>query len=249
MCTLSWKRSENTSSPQGDYVLLFNRDEQRSRPAAEPPKLHQTGTRKWISATDPAGGGTWLAVNQSGLSLALLNSYQSAHRRHSHQCGEPHRSRGLLVSELIGELTSAPHNDDWFASRFVPERYRPFFLVFIDLNDEQLWHWDGENLEQIETFERMWSTSSFQPESVIPWRKERFRELGSSEEFHCFHDPDQPAHSIRMSRQDACTVSLSKIRVRANCEKPEIVYRYAEKPNWSWQAPVVLASKKRPPPP
>ena len=69
MCTLTYLLNDF-----GDE-LFFNRDEQRSRLPTIPPKFNQT--RNAIYPVDPQGEGTWLAVNQQGLTLALLNYYQA----------------------------------------------------------------------------------------------------------------------------------------------------------------------------
>ncbi len=51
--------------------LAFNRDE--SRAAGLPPRARRFGHRTAVLPTDPASGGTWLAVNDAGLALAVLN--------------------------------------------------------------------------------------------------------------------------------------------------------------------------------
>ena len=69
MCTLT-----NLLNDIG-YELFCNRDKQRSRLPAIPPKFNQA--RNAIYPVDPQGEGTWLAVNQQGLTLVLLNYYQA----------------------------------------------------------------------------------------------------------------------------------------------------------------------------
>jgi hypothetical protein len=67
VCTLS-------VVPIGDRVrLAFNRDEKRTRAPGLPPRAARIGHRTAILPTDPASGGTWLAVNDAGLALAVLN--------------------------------------------------------------------------------------------------------------------------------------------------------------------------------
>ena len=68
MCTL-------TILPLGGAStrLAFNRDEQRTRPAALPPQVRQFGGRTALMPVDPVSDGTWLAVNDAGLVLALHN--------------------------------------------------------------------------------------------------------------------------------------------------------------------------------
>src|ERR1044072_8098209 len=85
MCTVSWIHRP------GGYDLLCNRDEKRTRGGAVPPALIECGGLHSLSPTDPDAGGTWIAVNEYGLALCLLN-------------GPPRpaeRSRGLVIPELI----------------------------------------------------------------------------------------------------------------------------------------------------
>src|SRR3954452_13617046 len=84
MCTISWVHEP------GGYHLLCNRDEKRTRGIAEPPRLIQRGV-SYIAPTDADGGGTWIAVNEYGLALCLLNG----------QARAAERSRGFVIPELI----------------------------------------------------------------------------------------------------------------------------------------------------
>ena len=67
MCTVTLLRLSR------GYRLVVNRDESRSRPEALGPKIVQAGDRQAIWPIDPAGGGTWVGVNDVGLAAALLN--------------------------------------------------------------------------------------------------------------------------------------------------------------------------------
>ena len=90
MCTLSW-------IPGLDgHVLMVNRDERRTRPAALPPSLRIVEGVATLAPTDPEGGGTWVAVNSAGVTLGLANRYHDtlpAERAHR-------VSRGRLVTAL-----------------------------------------------------------------------------------------------------------------------------------------------------
>ena len=67
MCTVTWC-SEGTG-----YALLFNRDEARTRSPAFPPEHRLRRGVRLISPLDPDAGGTWLGVNEFGVSVGLLN--------------------------------------------------------------------------------------------------------------------------------------------------------------------------------
>src|SRR6266404_2165316 len=61
------------------YCLAMNRDEKRTRPAGLPPAQRTIGGHGVIYPSE-AGGGTWIALNDSGVSFALINWYSVAQR-------------------------------------------------------------------------------------------------------------------------------------------------------------------------
>src|SRR6516165_11404356 len=86
MCTLSWIY-------QGaGYHLFCNRDEKHTRRPASKPQLLTRGGMRFLAPIDGDFGGTWIAVNESGLSLALLNRGPASTAQ---------LSRGLIVMNLI----------------------------------------------------------------------------------------------------------------------------------------------------
>ena len=99
MCTLSFIPVE------GGFHLLMNRDEQRSRITALPPRLHPCGNLRAIYPSEQ-GGGTWIGVNEAGLCAALLNWYSKPPL-----ADRPAFSRGLISPTLL-------------AAQKDPEKYR-----------------------------------------------------------------------------------------------------------------------------
>jgi hypothetical protein len=91
MCTATWVRSEG-----GGYELLFNRDELKSRSEADPPRRHEREGVAWVAPVDRDAGGSWIATNEHGLSVALLNGYRVEDDRPPAEL----TSRGLLVADL-----------------------------------------------------------------------------------------------------------------------------------------------------
>ena len=90
MCTVSWFHEP------GGYQLFCNRDEKLSRKKAlEPRQWTREGVR-FTAPIDAEAGGAWIALNEFGVSLCLLNGGEGPgpHR-------EARRSRGLLVLDLI----------------------------------------------------------------------------------------------------------------------------------------------------
>ncbi len=68
MCTVSFIARRH------GYLLAMNRDEQLTRAEGLPPKIVHVGERKVICPSEP-GGGTWIAVNDAGVTFALINWY------------------------------------------------------------------------------------------------------------------------------------------------------------------------------
>jgi hypothetical protein len=55
------------------YHLLCNRDEKKSRASGLGPRVQARHGVQFIAPIDPESGGTWIAVNEFGLSTCLLN--------------------------------------------------------------------------------------------------------------------------------------------------------------------------------
>ena len=66
MCTATWRFDES------GYDLLFNRDERRSRSPGEPPRRDESDGICFLAPRDSAAGGTWIGVNDHGVSIFLL---------------------------------------------------------------------------------------------------------------------------------------------------------------------------------
>lgn len=219
MCTVSWR------CRPGAYRLYFNRDEQRSRPIAEPPTIETIGGVTVILPHDPLAGGTWIASNAYGLTVAILNYYDAeanAPQRDSH------RSRGLLVRELSGSASleaarAAAEDHDLPA-------YRPFHLLLMSPAGAASGTWSGRELRwQTQPPRTLLSTSSFETESVLKERRAayaRFLADDDSDEahraFHASHDPERSAFSVCMHRDDARTVSYTEVFV--DDESVELAY-------------------------
>ena len=120
--------------PDG-YLFAFNRDEVVWRTNAIPPAPRGL----FLAPIDPEGGGTWLATNAFGLTLAALNVYEEAAREPQ----EPIRSRGLLVTDLadaadLRMLATRVQNHPHL------RHTRPFHLLAVASDHAVLEaHWDG----------------------------------------------------------------------------------------------------------
>lgn len=121
MCTLLvWKNRH----PRYPVVVAANRDEFEGRPSTDPLRLSEQPLV--AGGRDEVAGGTWLAVSEHGIILALTN------RRGAGRHDPAKRSRGTLVVEMarhraLDEIDAALRAIDVAA-------YNPFVLVALDSN-------------------------------------------------------------------------------------------------------------------
>ena len=226
MCTLSWH-----DTAEG-YRLFFNRDERRERGPELPPRLERRGRTRFIAPRDGDFGGTWIAVNEHGLSVCLLNGFPATGKQLDNP-GREYSSRGLLPISLIEHHSTPPIAADLSAADL--GRYRPFLLVaFAPAGAGLLARWSGADLEIDEGRPPVQPlvSSSFYTEQVRNNRRAVFEELvrgGSAGPtsahlaFHAGHRPERGPHSPCMHRPDASTVSFSSVDVTRH----EILFYYA----------------------
>ncbi|MDG2168574.1 MAG: NRDE family protein [Opitutales bacterium] len=212
MCTVSWAKRPN------GYCLFFNRDESRERPVGLPPEISSFGDSRFVCPRDPVGGGTWLLVNEHGMSLGLLNYYEA---QMDYQPAEP-QSRGLLPIAFANCQTLADIESSILEADFAP--YPPFHLLAVSAKAEaRLITWNGKTktIHHPEIEDLPISTSSFETEEVINLRKELFKkealpQMEQDEALGNFHSHKKPApdtHAVLMTRSNAKTVSITQISV------------------------------------
>jgi Transport and Golgi organisation 2 len=216
MCTVSW-----IHEPDG-YQLFCNRDEKRSRPAAEPPRLHERDGVLFLAPIDPAAGGTWIGVNENGVAICLLNRTENPNRT-----APTPRSRGLLTWDL---LTLRGAGSQPAASRLVstlpgPTLHAPFTLLVLEPGRPALIaDWDGQDLRIDPAGDARMPliSSSFDPIGVDTQRRAEFRRMvGQSggvtasllRSYHQSHAVCPSPYSVCMHRGDAQTVSFTRVRV------------------------------------
>lgn len=214
MCTLSF-----LPEAQG-FHLLMNRDEQRSRPMGLSPNFHPCGVGEALYPSE-SGGGTWIGVNQSGMTLALINWYSRSQLR-----TRPAFSRGQIIPWLLAQRTL--HEVHSILSELPLCRLNPFRLIGISPAAQEVTEWrsDHVTLESFSTSWRRthWFSSGFEEAEVSLVRGEtaerHFARLKTEtynhlQELHGAHEPEKGAYSICMHREDACTVSCTGLSVSA----------------------------------
>lgn len=209
MCTLTWK----AAAEAGGYDLFFNRDERHARGAERGPAEQRTPEAvRYLAPMDGDHGGTWLVLNEHGVTVCLLNYYP----RGVVETGMTSRGR---LPELCAGCGRAKDAAD--VLRTVELRqFAPFHLVAVDADGASVWlKWDGQALHEAEAPEFL-TSSSFDPTRVQAARVERWAEWTDRTPeglaaFHRRHDPAAGAESVLMRRPDACTRSVCAVRVRS----------------------------------
>ncbi|EGQ7929805.1 NRDE family protein [Vibrio vulnificus] len=211
MCSVTW-----LIEPDG-YQLFFNRDEQKARPLALPPQqvcIQQTSV---LMPIDPKGRGSWISLNEHGLSLCLLNYYQG-----KVPAGEL-VSRGLLLRHL------SPHQrveDIVKVFRTIQlKRLAPFTLLAFDpsltarFGDVMAFEWNGDALRILPVDSPLFS-SAVHFDAVQHYRQKLYCECTAKEKtresllaFHRAFEEKDPHLSPCMVREDAHTVSFTAISV------------------------------------
>lgn len=211
MCTLT----VIPAGPDG-FRLAFNRDESRTRAAALPPEPRRFGRRHAMMPIDPASGGTWIAVNDAGLVLALLNVSLP-----NREVNRARRSRGGIIPDLLHHASLGDVAKQVESLAF--DQFPPFRLVAI--HDLQLSDWksDGSRLTasggQPIARPLLFTSSGLGDHLVEQPRRELFERMFErdddweqrQDQFHRHSWPDRPHLSVCMRRSDACTVSHTLI--------------------------------------
>ncbi len=214
MCSVGWSLAQGQGLGRYDgYELFFNRDEQWSRPLSRDPGLVAGQVVPFLCAEDPQGGGTWLAVNSSGITVAVLNSYQGRLPKTKEEL----LSRGRLplfagLGRTAREIASLLALLDW-------SDYAPCHVLILAPGEKaRIWLWDGEKLEcDMEMTRQFFTTSSVDTAAICAEREARFDGMLDSPLEGIFDsmDLEKPAAGIFMTRTDAGTVSQTRVKVTA----------------------------------
>lgn len=237
MCTATWINDSN------GYTFYFNRDELKTRKTALPPRIVRRKDCSYIAPRDGDAGGSWIAVNDYGFSVAVLNNYPNSVKFSP----DGKQSRGRLILDVAGlsgidSLLGTLDRKDLSV-------YMPFHMLALQVRKPvALITWDGQTLDYNSNAdnELPFTTSSFKPLEVIKERKELFwRVLADGEvldsrfleRYHRSYDPVKGGHSVCMLRPDAETMSMSRIRV--DYDQAEMVYWPKISGTFRFASPVV----------
>jgi hypothetical protein len=217
MCSVSWLIDNS------GYQIFFNRDEQKTRAKALPPRIQHMDGMNILMPIDPVGQGSWISTNEMGLSLCLLNNYQASN---------PNPivfSRGLLLKNLSKEKSI----EDVCAafSRLSLPQFAPFILLAFDLGISNQsgcvmsLEWDGIN-SRIQPAELPLFSSGVDLQQVTTYRKAAYEKIVGQHPnedrllaFHQHHHAEHSHMSVCMHRDDAETVSFTQVMVTAQDQK------------------------------
>lgn len=203
------------------FRLACNRDELISRPTAQRPVTRQFGGRAAVLPLDPLSLGTWVAVNDVGLTMALLNA--NPRLRLDLVDRSNRETRGRIIPSLLHCFDADEAYE--LAAAIEPHRFPPFRLVVID---GAMWAemrsdgWDlTRSLRRFDGSPLMFTSSGLGDHIVEQPRRELFDRMvrpnpcpGTQDAFHSHHWPDRSYLSVTMTRDDARTVSRTVIEVR-----------------------------------
>lgn len=216
MCTMTWVFQD------GGYELFFNRDEVKTRLIAFPPVIQEKNGVSVVAPIDADAGGTWMGVNDLGISVCLLNGFGVVDGTRSDFI-----SRGKLVLDML-DIADANVAGERVCKMDLT-RFRPFSLCVIAPGHiVKMWNWDGKVFSSKADVKPPLISSSFRLDSVAENRGALFECLGrvdgkTLEAYHRSHEPEAGPFSVCMHREDAQTVSVSRVVVTAR----QVAFHYA----------------------
>src|SRR6266496_2247 len=212
MCTVTF------IARQRGYRLGMNRDEKLTRPTGLPPKVKKMNGRAVISPSEH-GGGTWIAVNDHGATLALINWYSITARVSGKAV-----SRGEVINSMSAAIS--PDFADAALHGLPLNQINPFRFIGIYPATSEIveWRW---NLKQLVRKNHSWKTqqwisSGFDEPTAQSVRGKTFQRaarqhsagsVGWLRRLHRSHSPHAGPFSTCMHRADAATVSYTEVTV------------------------------------
>jgi hypothetical protein len=212
MCTVTF-----SPRPRG-YALAMNRDESRRRAPGLPPSETTRHGRRILSPSEP-GGGTWIAVNDTGVTFALINWYAVPAPENSKPV-----SRGRVVNAVSPATLPVPAQSR--LGQLPLKQIKPFRLIGIFPAAREIieWRWDGRQLVARPARWKLqqWISSGLDEPTAQRLRGSTFRRalpqksagtLDWLRRLHRSHGPLAGPFSTCMHRADAATVSYTEVAV------------------------------------
>ena len=224
--------------------LVTSRDEQHARAAALPPQLRTYGERTALLPIDPAGGGTWVGVNDAGLVITLLNLNVDD----APPVPVDAVTRGGVIPGLLHCATA--HAAAAQAERLDARMMRPFRLLIADAHDVAEVRADGRTV-RVDAGPRgsdalMLTSSGLGDHLVEGPRRMLFdaeppRTAAAQDAFHRHRWADRLPWSVAMHRPDARTVSRTVVEVTPG----KVTMSYTPVREDGTEGPAITASRPR----
>jgi len=211
------------------YELLCNRDERHTRKPASGPRISKRNEISYIAPEDGDHGGSWIGVNEFGLTLCLLNRYGDPAGKPSQR----YTSRGLLLTDLLD--CSQNHLVPVRVKNFELDGFRPFSMLALSSDEPAiLINWTGQDciVENNAEAQMPLTSSSLSNPTPSETRRNHFQQMTRERkrvdadllhQFHTSHVPERGPYSVCMHRDDAATVSLSGVTVMG--DSIEFIYQ------------------------
>ena len=210
MCTVSF-----IPNSRGFY-LAMNRDERLMRPTGLPPRVFEDGGRRVMYPREPSGG-TWIALNDSGVFQALINWHRVDRRPAGRVVSRGEVARTAAAGTSLEEIAEK-------LRRLPLQRIRPFRFI-AGVPGEGLiaeYRWDLQELAmQIHDWTpRHWFSSGYDEEKAEherarvcqdAWQQDSAGSIEWLRNLHSLHLPERGPFSICMHQPVAGTVSYTEV--------------------------------------
>ena len=210
MCTVTYLPYKESG-----YLLTSNRDEKLARPLAGMPEVNKKKGYDLVFAKDPVGGGTWIASDDRGNSVCLLNGAFERHEPHY-----PYRhSRGLVVVNFFKYKGLEDFTDNYNLNKI-----EPFTLVIVWNGKLYELKWDGEitySSQLPSEHPHIWSSVTLYTKDIIEKRQRWFQEwliehpIYMREDILAFHtfggEGDSRSNIVMEDGDHLRTVSITSI--------------------------------------
>ncbi len=211
------------------FYLGMNRDESLQRISANPPDVFTGAGHTMLYPTEPAGG-TWVGVNDVGLTLALINWYAPSGGDTCNFCGyrdaRASVSRGIVVPCLLSVTTLSEVRKR--IAHLPLGNIAPFRLLAFSPRERLVgeFRWERQTLDEVpHTWApRHWFSSGYdEPRAQhergriasAAWCEPRAGSLDWLRRLHASHEPARGPFCFCMHRQDAASVSYTEVVVTA----------------------------------
>ena len=204
------------------YYFASLRDENPIRERSSLPLYSCSNGQGFLAPIDPAGGGTWVGVNNSGTIIILLNGGFENHLRKESYA----KSRGTIVTEL---LAAGQPLIDW--ESLCLNMIEPFTLIVWEEYELFQLVWDGVNKHHFQlsnSVAHIWSSATLYEKDARELRKTRFQawidgnpvisKLSMANFFKTYEDPVNGFFMNRSEKIKTLSYSFIEVTPFANAE-------------------------------